>query len=149
MNNQERCEWYAEMLEDAAFGRLYKCPECGEWVTYVEVTNKDADGDDVTLYRMSDGHTSDDKPEEITIYDWISEMVFDWEFVIGRDMRYKYAVLTIAYGGPTVEVDTFHSTVTLHFGIESVVCGYNPRIALILNDHFEELWYFKQNEALF
>lgn len=109
-HNTEHCKSIAEGLDAIACGTLYRCPECGEEIdlstlAYPEhVTNGDAPcphcGEEV------------DEFEQLSVYDWLADAL-DWEYVTDSRKQYMAARVLVAFGGPSIYVDTMREAVEL------------------------------------
>ena len=93
--NRRHCESIASELDDIASGRLYICPECGEWTEAEE----DADGE---IRCAHCGEIIDpDYCEQVTIYDYFNDC-FDIEYTINSEGEYKGVRVMVACGGPNI-----------------------------------------------
>lgn len=113
----------AHTIRDIAEGTLYKLD--GEWVT---------DGEMVSL--VGSGEHEEDDFEQVTIYDYLSDVLDVTYYTAGRDGEYKGVRLMLTYGGPNVYLDTYFRTLEL--------CWYNEHatVDLLPNeaDEVDSMW---------
>ena len=106
------CKAIADRLEAIADGRLYKCPECGE---YVEDNNLFCEcGCQVDLI----GSDERDAWEPVSFYDYF-ENALDIDYVTNSQKEYKACRIMIAFGGPNIYVNTWERKVELFWWNES------------------------------
>ena len=114
MNNKhdQHCKAIADRLEAIADGRLYKCPECGE---YVEDNNLFCEcGRQVDLI----GSDESDAWEPVSMYDYF-ENALDIDYIVSSSKEYKACRIMIAFGGPNIYVNTWERKVELYWWNES------------------------------
>lgn len=108
MNHNEHCKAIADKLEAIAEGRLYKCPECGE---YVEDDNLFCEcGCQVDLV----GNEEIDGWEMVSFYDYFEDAL-DIDYIVNSRKEYKACRIMIAFGGPNIYVNTWEAKVELHW----------------------------------
>lgn len=110
--NREQCKHIADTLENVAIGCLYKCSECGELVDISE--NEELEetifsGESVCP--MCGEHA---EFEQVDMIDWLGDAL-DFDFIIGSDREYKGCRVMVAFGGPTIYVDTIARSVDLYW----------------------------------
>lgn len=111
MENREHCKLIANRLEAIAEGRLYKCPECGE---YVEDNNLFCEcGCQVDLI----GNDENEPWEQVSFYDYF-ENALDIDYITNSQKEYKACRIMIAYGGPNIYVNTWERKVELYWWTE-------------------------------
>ena len=106
--NREHCKAIAEDLEAVADGRMYRCPECGEWMEdnqlfcgcgcQVDLVGENGEG-----------------WEQISLYDYFTDRVLDVEWRIGSDRKYRSVKIMVAWGGPNIFIDTASRAVELYW----------------------------------
>ncbi len=111
MENREHCKDIADKLEAITEGRLYKCPECGE---YVEDNNLVCYcGCQVDLI----GCDESEPWEQVSFYDYF-ENALDIDYIVNSSKEYKACRIMIAFGGPNIYVNTWDRQVELHWWTE-------------------------------
>ena len=106
--NRETCRRIAEDLDAIAFGRVYRCPECGELITIEE-------GQDVPTHCDGCGADFDETDaEQYSMCDYFTDAL-DVEYRIGSDREYRSVQVMIACGGPNIYVDTASKAVELYW----------------------------------
>lgn len=110
--HNEHCKAIADTLEAIADGRLYKCPECGE---YVEDNNLFCTcGCQVDLI----GDDENDPWEQVSFYDYF-ENALDIDYIINSSKEYKACRIMVAWGGPNIYINTWERKVELYWWTES------------------------------
>ena len=107
-NNRNHCKSIADKIEAIVEGRLYKCPECGE---YVEDNNLFCGcGCYVDLF----GNEENEPWEQVNFYDYFEDAL-DIDYIVNSNKEYKACRITIAFGGPNIYVNTWEKKVELHW----------------------------------
>ena len=110
--HNEHCKAIADTLEAIADGRLYKCPECGE---YVEDNNLFwTCGCQVDLI----GSEESDPWEQVSFYDYF-ENALDIDYIVNSSKEYKACRIMVAWGGPNKYINTSDRKVELYWWTES------------------------------
>lgn len=110
--HNDHCKAIADTLEAIADGRLYKCPECGE---YVEDNNLFCTcGCQVDLI----GTEESDPWEHVSFYDYF-ENALDIDYIVNSCKEYKACRIMVAYGGPNIYINTWERKVELYWWTES------------------------------
>lgn len=103
----------AHTIRSIANGELYSLD--GEWVT---------EGEMVSLIEA--GEHEEDDFEQVSIYDYLSDVLDATYYTTGRDGDYKGVRLLLAYGGPNVYLDTYFRTLELYWWNESATIDLMP-----------------------
>lgn len=112
MDNRNHCKAIADRLEAITDGRLYKCPECGE---YVEDNSLFCEcGCQVDLI----GNDENEPWEMVSFYDYF-ENALDIDYIVNSSKEYKACRIMIAFGGPNIYVNTWERQVQLYWWNES------------------------------
>jgi predicted RNA-binding Zn-ribbon protein involved in translation (DUF1610 family) len=135
-NNNENREWcksIALRLEAIAEGRMYKCPECGEYV------------EDNCLFcecgAQVDLIGEESEPwEEVSFYDYFEGGIYDVEFRIGSDREFRSVKIMVACGGPNIFIDTAAGAVQLFWWTDRAEFPIDPDTVEAINEWAEE-WY--------
>ena len=113
----------AHTIRDIAEGTLYKLD--GEYVT---------DGEMASLIEA--GKNGEDEFEQVSIYDYLSDVLDATYYTTGRNGEYKGVRLLLAYGGPNVYLDTYSRTLELYWWNESATVDLLPNEA----DEVDAMW---------
>ena len=138
MNNENRqhCISIAETLEKIANGQMYRCPECGEYITEEQLF--DAESAYVCPCCKAEEIDSDDC-EQVNFFDHFQD-VLDVEYRLNAERQFKSVKLLVAFGGPNIWVDTGSCEVILRWWTESASCPIDPEACEAINSCFEELF---------
>ena len=125
--NRDQCKSIAMGLEAYANGEIYRCPECGEIITF---DNEQYDEEAGTYTCQECDETFEEyELEALSLYDYFDD-VFDIEYRFGSDRQLRSVKLLVAYGGPNIYIDTASCTVELYwwgdrasYPIDRDVCG--------------------------
>lgn len=136
-NNREHCKAIAEELERYYNGEIYRCPECGETITF---DNNQVNNEEGTYTCQECKATFEEHElESLSLYDYFDD-VFGIEYRIGSDKQLRSVQIMIACGGPNIYIDTASKAVELYwwsdrasYPIDSDVCGE-------INSIFEEIY---------
>ena len=138
-NNNENREWcksIALRLEAIAEGRMYKCPECGE---FVEDNQLFCDcGAQVDL--IGDEENESEPWEQVSFYDYFTDSVLDVEWRIGSDRQYRSVKIMVAYGGPNIYIDTAAHAVLLYWWTDRAEFPIDPDIVEAIDEWAKE-WF--------
>ena len=110
--HDQHCKAIADRLEAIADGRLYKCPECGEYVEDNELFCEC--GCQVDLIGNDDG-----EPWEAVSFCDYFENALDIDYIVNSQKQYKACRIMIAWGGPNIYVNTWEKKVELYWWTES------------------------------
>jgi predicted RNA-binding Zn-ribbon protein involved in translation (DUF1610 family) len=140
-NNNENREWcksIALRLEAIAAGTIYRCPECGEWITF---ENDQYNGDTAEYTCQECNATFDENDlEAVSFYDYFTDSVLDVEWRIGSDRQYRSVKIMVAYGGPNIYIDTAARAVQLYWWTDRAEYPIDPDTVEAINEWAEE-WY--------
>lgn len=134
--NREHCKSIAETLDKIVLGELYLCRECGEYTT-IEIDEHITQPD---VYRMDCcGHETEWEPEQVSLYDWL-EGALDIEYRVGSDKEYRSARFMVAFGGPTIYIDTASGMVELYWWTDRASYPLRGEVVAELDEIAAELW---------
>ena len=137
MENRQHCISIAETLEAIHNGQIYRCPECGEYITEEQLFNPESEA--ICPCCKAEEITPDDC-EQVSLFDHL-ENVLDIEYRIGSDRKtFKSVRLMVACGGPNIFIDTAASEVQLYWWNERAHCPLDPETCDAINDLFTELF---------
>ena len=133
MKNEYRdhCKAIADKLEAIAEGRLYKCPECGE---YVEDNNMFCEcGCQVDLI----GNDESDPWDQVSFYDYF-ENALDIDYITNSQKEYKACRIMVAYGGPNIYINTWEKRVELYWWTDSASFYLSSDVCNAIDECMEE-----------
>lgn len=113
----------AHTIRDISEGILYNL-DC-EYVT---------EGEMISLIEA--GKNEEDDFEQVTIYDYLADVLDATYYTTGRDGDYKGVRLLLAYGGPNVYLDTYFRTLELYWWNEHATVDLLPNEA----DEVDSMW---------
>ena len=128
--NREHCKRIAEDVEAYAEGRVYRCPNCGEHVQ------------DNVLFCDCGEHVDliDGEWEQLGLYDYM-EGVLDIEYTVQSDRTTLKGVrLCVAFGGPTIHIDTIRRAVVLNWWTENEQFPLSHEVCDMLDEWAQEMW---------
>ncbi len=131
--HNEHCKEIAEMLEAYAEGRAYRCPECGDVILLQE-------GAELNKQCPGCKHEFNEDAEELSIYDYFEDDIYDIEYRIGSDRKLRSVKIMVAFGGPNIYIDTDTGTVELYWWGERGSAPIDERTVDAIDDYFEELF---------
>ena len=115
--NRDYCARIAQELEDCTSKDCYKCPECGEVITF---DNSQYNQDSGEYTCQGCGKTfPEDELEAYTVYDYLVEAL-GIEYTVSSRLDYVAARIYVTLGGrPTVWIDTRDNAVHLSWGTDT------------------------------
>lgn len=132
-HNREHCKQIADGLERVANGTAYICPDC----------RNSFNEDDLENHWNGDAYTCPDcegvELEQESVFDWLSDAL-DFEYTINRDGSYKACRVMVAFGGPTIYVDTLHEQVELYWWTDRASYPISKDAAIELDATVEDYW---------
>lgn len=135
--NREHCKYIADMLEAVADGRLYRCPECGEFFEWKDEQYNEEEG---TYTCPECGKVYEENElEAVSMFDYF-ENVYDIEYRIGSDKAFRSVRLMVACGGPNIYIDTAEKAVLLYWWTDFARYNLTSDTAEAINEAFEELY---------
>lgn len=133
--NWEHCKQIAEDLEQYANGEIFKCPECGEECEMEERENENGD----TVYIMACGCTTDEEPEQMSLYDYFSNCL-DIEYRCSSSKEYRSACIMVTCGGPNIYIDTASRAVELYWWTDRASYPLLSDTVNAVDEWAEEYW---------
>lgn len=110
--NREHCKEIADTLEAITEGRLYKCPNCGEFISDNQLFC--GCGQQVDLI----GDDENEPFEEVTFWDYFGDAL-DINYITNAKKEYIACRIMVAYGGPNIYVNTWDGKVELRWWTDS------------------------------
>jgi hypothetical protein len=135
---RERAAAYSDKLDDIVYGRIRKCPTCGEWVEVEDAEVEDDWGDLVEGYECPSCYYKTLKEDEFegSLWLWLADHVLDMEYIISARGAFQAGRLYVGLGGPTVYIDTEKHCVIYHHG-EEARCGLSTAAEEICEEFAE------------
>jgi predicted RNA-binding Zn-ribbon protein involved in translation (DUF1610 family) len=135
--NREHCKRIAEDLEAYANGDMYRCPECGDVFKW----DNDRYADDVYLCPCCQTVVDECDLEAQSLYDYFSDCL-DIEYRVSGRARdsYKSARIMVAFGGPTIYVDTASKAVELYWWTDHASHLLSQDVCDAIDEWAEEMW---------
>jgi hypothetical protein len=134
--NREHCKMIADQLEAIAEGRMYICPECGE---FIHESNFSGNTGHICPCCKAEEIALDDC-EQATIFDYVNDSVLDIEYRISADRKYKSVRLMVACGGPNISIDTAECAVQLRWWTDREEFPLSKEASEAIDEAFEELY---------
>lgn len=129
--NYEHCKHIADELKSLVNGNYVNVD--GDAVEVME----DDDGN----YIMIDGERVDaDDYDSYTLYDWFNDCL-DIEYTVSSDLDYKGVRVCVAWGGPSIYIDTMQKKVLLYWWTEyaeyELASEVVDEIDAVFNEYYE------------
>ena len=139
--NRKHCKRIAEELEAIYNGNLYKCPDCGELEEVEEIEKENEEGETVTAWCFDCGYETEEEPEAYTLYDYLIESeIYDTEYTISGNKEYKSVSLCVAWGGPSVYINTDDAMIHLYWWGDSAEYPFSYEVRDAIDEIEEELF---------
>lgn len=107
--NREHCKSIALDLDKYADGNMYSCPDCGEVIEMPETV-----GDRFRCPHCHAVNETDDF-EQLSLYDYFEGDVLDMDYLVNHQKEYKACKICVAWGGPSIYIDTESRAVELYW----------------------------------
>lgn len=133
-DNTADCICIANELDALASGNMIRCPECGEIVSapYEEGESVELDcGCKVDIDDLDD-------LDEVNIYDYCEDHIYDIEYTIGGDLDYRGVRVMIACGGPNIYVNTNNKRVELYWWGDTAYAALSDHAVEAIDAYFED-----------
>ena len=135
--NFEHVHGIAKTLEAIADGNLFKCPECGEWISESD-SEYNEQHDIITCCRCGAEFNSEDT-DPVSMGDYFSDCLDIMYYSRGRNIDdYAGVRVLVACGGPDIFIDTRKAKVELFWWGEHA--EYDLFCAWAIDELFEEFW---------
>ena len=120
---KERCDAIAKSIEQIELGgNLARCPHCDEIIDLCDGC-EDYSEEFPDACPHCGGDLTDETPEPYGAFDWL-EGVLSWDYIIGSNGAYKGAEVLIAWGGPSIILDTRNNEIRGYWWTDRYsVCG--------------------------
>ena len=135
-DNRKHCENIARDLEAYSNGELYRCPECGETITF----NNEQFNKETGTYTCQecDATFEEHELEALSLYDYFEDC-YDIEYRIGSDRQLRSVQVMVACGGPNIYIDTASRAVELYWWGDRASYPIDPGVCDEIDYYFEEL----------
>lgn len=133
--NREHCKRIALNVEAYAEGCIRRCPQCGGDVERAHWEGRES----FPCPHCSETHDVDDW-EVLGLYDYLSD-VLDIEYIVHSDRTtIKGVRLCVAFGGPTIHIDTIKRAVVLNWWTENAEFPLSHNVCDYLDEWAQEIW---------
>lgn len=119
----------AANLEKLYNNQLWKCPECGELVE-IDENEKITCGCEVDV----------DDLENVSVLEYFEDNIYDIEYRIGSDRKFRSVKIMVACGGPNIYIDTADCKVKLYWWTDYAEAEFYREIGEMINEEFEMLF---------
>lgn len=131
--NFSHCKNIADRLDDIANRRVYRCPECDEWITF-----PDGVGDFYKCPHCGETFDIADAPP-VDMWDYFDDAL-DIEYRCNARREYKSVLLTVAWGGPSIYIDTHSEKVLLRWWTDRAEWDLSTEAATAIDEWAAEGW---------
>ncbi len=133
-DNTAHCIEIANELDALASGNMIRCPECGE---IVSLPYEEGEGVELDCGCKIDIDDLDDL-DEVNIYDYFEDHIYDIEYTINSDLNYRGARVMIACGGPNIYINTNNKRVELYWWGDTAYAALSDRAVDAIDSYFED-----------
>lgn len=141
--NFEHCKHIAKTLKNYIDGKVYCCPHCGDIINvddFEETEHENENGDNVYICPCCGEEIEEGEAEQLTLYDYFSD-VYDIEYRIGSDKKYRSVRVMVACGGPNIYIDTGARCVSLYWWNDKAEYSLLADECEAIDNIFEDLFY--------
>lgn len=141
--NREHCKRIAEDLEAYANGDYYRCPHCERvhlMTEYEETEHENEDGETCYTCPNCGDEIVENELEACSVYDYFDGDIYDIEYCVGSDRKYRSVSIMVACGGPNIYIDTKRRAVLLYWWNESAEYPLTISTCDEIDAYFEELF---------
>lgn len=131
--NWDHCRTISDEIDGYVNGNYRICPDCGETV-YIS----DSVGDKFKCYRCG-GINNPYYFENLSLFDYFENML-DIEFIINSRREFSATRICIAYGGPSIYIDTDERAVCLYWWSDSAKYYLRSDTVNAVNDWAEDYY---------
>ncbi len=133
-NNELHCKQIAEDLATIANGNMYKCPECGELIDINDLADQEH-------FECKCGYKClVEELEPLDFGKYFEDNLFDIEYAVDAQKKYKSAAACVAFGGPTIYIDTKTCAVRLWWWQDYAEYPLDEYTVDAIDEFFEELY---------
>lgn len=111
--NLEHCISISDELDKYIDGNIYHCPDCGSTIEIPETV-----GDKFKCPCCGEVHEIEEF-EQLGLYDYFDGDVLDIDFLVNYQKEYKGVKICVAWGGPSIYINTISGNVELYWWTES------------------------------
>lgn len=132
--NRAHCKHIADELDAYVQGDVRRCPDCGEEIR----RDWDEVGDAFKCPHC--GEISDPGDwEQLSAWDFLADAL-DIEYIVSSRREFRSVRVMVAYGGPTIYIDTDTGNVELYWWSERARYGLSSYAVDAVNEWAEEYW---------
>lgn len=92
------------------------------------------------LYQIYNGEIQDENGETKSFWDYISQDVLDFNYIINADKSYKSCSLLITFGGPNIWINTDDQQIQLFWAGDHETLWLPSEICNAIDDVMEEYY---------
>ena len=133
-DNTAHCIDIANELDAFASSDMIRCPECGE---IISLPYEEGEGVELDCGCKVDIGDLDDL-DEVNMYDYFEDHMYDIEYTIGGDFDYRGARVMIACGGPNIYINTNNKRVELYWWGDTAYAALSDRAVDAIDAYFED-----------
>ncbi len=135
--NREYCKRVAQEVELYASGDGYRCPKCGEVITF----DNDQYNEDEARYTCQEcGEEFDESDlEAVSLYDYFAD-VLDYDFRVNSQKELTGVRVWVTLGGPNVWIDTEDREVKLAWGSDREAYALDWDVCGEIEEYFQEVF---------
>lgn len=136
-SNFETCKQIAQEIEAYRDNEMYRCPECNNTFQW-----DDENFDEETAFYVCPickKILAEHELESLSIEDYLStDEIYDIEYRVDAQGRYRNVELMIAGGGPNIYIDTADNAVKLYWAGSYEEYPISPQASAAINAFYEE-----------
>lgn len=130
--NREHCKSISDDLDKYVDGIVHHCPDCGSTIEIPETV-----GDKFKCPCCGEVHDIEDF-EQLSLYDYFDGDVLDIDFTVNYQKEYKAVRICVAWGGPSIYIDTLSGNVELYWWTERASYRMRSDVIDALDEWAEE-----------
>lgn len=132
--NRESCKRIADACEAIARGAVYRCPKCGMHVVIDEAPEDD-------IYICECGEVCNvSEMENVDFGEYFENDLLDIEYICNGEKEYRAVRACVAWGGPSIYIDTDKKAVCLYWWTDSATYPLSSDAVDAIDEFFEMLF---------
>lgn len=132
--NREHCKSISDDLDKYVDGIVHTCPDCQSKIEIPETV-----GDKFKCPYCGEVHEIEDF-EQLSLYDYFDGDVLDIDFTVNYQKEYKAVRICVAWGGPSIYIDTLSGNVELYWWTERASYRMRSDVIDALDEWAEEYY---------